>query len=211
MTIARRDLAHVLTVDAVVATIGHPPHVWRGNCYAIACQMLDAGLVDGVARYGKWLGPVAPGSYFARHPLPSHGWLEVADPDDDVYIVDPTRWVFEDGEPYIWIGHDHEGYYDRGGNRVRAAYLGPPPTYDPDKPEIALRLGDQIRAVVAAILGDDDPLTSDRLFWLANLDPADFGPYVDEIYRALDRAGWKAAIPQDNWMLVIEPRKRKKS
>lgn len=106
--------------------IGIPTRDWFGRCYEIAGLILDytdvidspiEGLFAGATRvYGAWTEPVNPGSLFlvqytAGHV--QHGWLVLPDGT----IVDPTRWCFEDAEPYVYIGAaDHyEGALWDGG------------------------------------------------------------------------------------------------
>jgi len=93
-----------ITVKEIEQAIGIPADDWKGNCHAIACEVVKAGLVEGEAVYGHWRGPVAKTSMFYRENsglgICRHGWVETA----DGFILDPTRWVFEDTEPYIFIG-----------------------------------------------------------------------------------------------------------
>jgi hypothetical protein len=69
-----------LDVAVVEKKIATKTKEWPGNCYAIACMMLDAGLVPGaISRYGHWLGPVATYTMFSGKPIINHGWLELTD------------------------------------------------------------------------------------------------------------------------------------
>jgi hypothetical protein len=91
-----------LTVKAVEKAIRMPVRNWHGNCYAIACQIIKKKLVKGRAIYGHYKGPVAHTGYWKDQrdrPFQRHGWIKLADDR----ILDPTRWSFEDKEPYITI------------------------------------------------------------------------------------------------------------
>jgi hypothetical protein len=90
--------------------IGEKAEKWVARCYEISCAIVAAGLVDGEAVYGHWIGDVAPGSHFAergRLPFIPHGWILLK----DGRVLDPTRWVFEDVDPYLYVGEepDHWG------------------------------------------------------------------------------------------------------
>jgi len=80
-----------------------PVEKWPGNCHAIAHAIVKAKLVDGIAVYGHWTGPVHPQSSFysrSKAGFCRHGWVELA----DGRVLDPTRWVFENVKPYLYIG-----------------------------------------------------------------------------------------------------------
>ena len=94
-----------LSVSAVEAAIGIPAEKWKGRCYAIACAIVEFNLVEGTAVYGHWTGPIAATSLFAnRRDLGfcHHGWIILK----DGRVLDPTRWVFESVDPYIFVGED---------------------------------------------------------------------------------------------------------
>ncbi len=89
--------------------IGEQAEAWVARCYEISCAIVAAGLVDGEAVYGHWLGKVAPGSHFAdRKKLPfiPHGWILLK----DGRVLDPTRWVFENVKPYLYVGQEPDSW-----------------------------------------------------------------------------------------------------
>lgn len=97
-----------LTVDDVVDATGIAVDDWPGNCYAIAVALVESGLLPDrfEAVYGHWTGPISSRSRFAdRRALgfTGHGWA--LDPDSGT-VVDPTRWVFEHADPYIFVGQE---------------------------------------------------------------------------------------------------------
>jgi len=99
-----KDDLKKITVEMVEDAIGLVAEDWKGNCYAVACDIVKVGLVKGEAVYGHWRGRVAKTSMFHREDdalgICRHGWVET----DEGFIFDPTRWVFEDAEPYIFVG-----------------------------------------------------------------------------------------------------------
>lgn len=85
------------------AAIGEPAARWVSRCYEIAFKLVAAELVPGRAVYGHYLGPVAAGSYFSTrgaNGFVGHGWISLP----DGRVLDPTRWVFEGREPYLYVG-----------------------------------------------------------------------------------------------------------
>lgn len=97
-----------LTVAIVEKALGWSADTWKGNCFAVASQIIKHKLVDGVAVFGMWTGPIHRNSFFqSRLGFTQHGWIVL--PDDRV--LDPTRWVFEAAKPYIYIGEREENPY----------------------------------------------------------------------------------------------------
>jgi hypothetical protein len=93
-----------LDAKAVAKAIKIPTKKWVGNCFGIAQALVEAGLVKGTAVYGHWVGPIARTSHFADRRavgFTNHGWVLL---EDGETVVDPTRWVFEARDPYIFIG-----------------------------------------------------------------------------------------------------------
>jgi hypothetical protein len=101
---AQQTEQQIPTLHEAVIALGSPPETWVGNCYAIAYQLVEAGLVEGRAVYGHYLGPIAKDSFFSEKGLAvgfvPHGWVLMG----DGRVLDPTRWVFENVEPYIYVG-----------------------------------------------------------------------------------------------------------
>lgn len=97
------------TLEECERALGEKAQAWVARCYEISFRIVKAGLVDGEAVYGHWTGPLAKGSYFDRLrrgiPFIPHGWIQLK----DGRVLDPTRWVFEDVAPYLYVGEppDH--------------------------------------------------------------------------------------------------------
>jgi len=95
-----------------VEKVAGPVEDWPGNCYAIACAIVKAGLVDGEAVYGHWTGDVHPKSmFYSRSGFCHHGWIRLP----DGCVLDATRWVFENAKPYIYVGDPEDFTFTRCG------------------------------------------------------------------------------------------------
>lgn len=98
-----------LRVAEVEQAIGVPAQDWKGRCFEIASLLVKTGLVKGHVVYGHWIGPIARSSVFADRAhlgFCNHGWVLL---DDGETVIDPTRWVFEDKDPYIFKGSAADG------------------------------------------------------------------------------------------------------
>lgn len=176
---------------------------WAGNCYAVSCAMLERGVVRGRAVYGIYWGPVDESSMFYGKQVVRHGWIEC----DDGALVDPTRWVFESAEPYIYVGRLSEDY-DEGANRLRAYLARPAPMFDPEKPMVTVP-GTREREVFAFLLGMDvvtSKINAEQAFWLGNLTLDALGEDAKVVYQALESMGLQAFIPVDNYMKIMNVR-----
>lgn len=93
-----------IDIQKVEKAIGIPALEWKGRCFEIASAMVQRKVVEGTAVYGHWVGSIAQSSFFSdKRALGfcNHGWVVL---HDELTVVDPTRWVFEDKRPYIFIG-----------------------------------------------------------------------------------------------------------
>jgi hypothetical protein len=202
------------TVAAVERALGLPAKKWAGSCYAIACQIVEHKLVQGVAVYGHWLGRVHPKSMFAGKLLIHHGWINLTEGG----ILDPTRWEFEQTAPYIFWSPTVGSEYDEGGNKFRAANIRPPPAFDEpfgrepyqfaekDMPPATWQWMEQ---ALKADFKKQPPhlLSCGQLFWLANLPLDALGPHAKPLFEAIKKLGsGQAAVPIDNWKRVMEGR-----
>ncbi|MFI5222680.1 MAG: hypothetical protein ACHQX3_00295 [Nitrospirales bacterium] len=186
----------MLSIQAVVEAIQIPLDSWPGNCYTIAAAMHRADLVPGgLLRYGHYLGPVAAASIFHGRPLVPHGWIEAPDGS----IVDPTRFVFEAREPYIYKGPNNQ-QYDAGGNVFRKQNEGEAP--QPSGQEITLLV--ELPPRIKALLRNEGPnYTFSQLFWLANLSLFTLADDALDVYLALIDVDLAALIPIDNRRIVL--------
>jgi len=192
-----------VTIKSVVHAIGPTPDRWVGNCYATAYLIHSKKLVKGILRYGHYHGPIIEGTLFAERSkhtaIIHHGWIE----KPDGMIFDPTRWVFFGNRPWLFEGQDIGGEYDPGGNILRAQNVQPPPSIKPDslRSNIVFPALD-VDAFCRVLCGNPLWLTTDHLFWIANLPINMLHEYAEVIYRAIAYAGYKAWIPLDNWNIA---------
>jgi hypothetical protein len=180
--------------------IGRPLSSWMGDCYTIARLVIDHGLVRGVARYGAYMGEIAPGSMFAdRADVPggvNHGWVELK----DGRVVDPTRWVFEDVEPYIYRG-ENRGEYDAGAQNRRALFRLPCPEYKGVRRVPRPRCLDVSTLSNGAINGRMD---RSQAQWLLSGPLSQFEGVESEVLAWAERNRLMVYFPIDNLQIIKE-------
>lgn len=206
-----------LTIEAIEAALSLPTQRWHGRCYEIAWAITeDFDLVEGMPVYGSWTGQVNRRGYWknrAHLSFVRHGWVRLP----DGRILDPTRWSFENKEPYIWLGGPStKGFedYDECNDRLRQAQYANrpcPPEYAHKKfYELPLEHGARLflfkrsEEVLPRPL-KEEPLCLNfvQLMWVANLPVADLGPYAREVYQAIIAVGQRATIPFDNRTMIL--------
>jgi len=186
--------------------IGIPLEDWPGNCYAIACKIVETGLIEGSSKavYGHWRGDIRPASMFystySRVGFVRHGWIRMA----TGMIIDPTRWVFEVKAPYIWAGMQGDEY-DEGGNQLRQAMENPPPEYDPQARTVDLDWTglECFTEEIYNLLGYTPEIQLNHLFWLANLSLYTLGDLAVPVYELLVQNNFEALIPLDNRRTIL--------
>lgn len=101
-----------IDIHEAAKKIGLPVEQWPGKCFQVATAFVNHGIVQGHAVYGHWRGKIDPHAPVfgerAGHRFVHHGWIL----QDDGTVVDPTRWVFENVEPYIFVGQDDDDGLD---------------------------------------------------------------------------------------------------
>jgi hypothetical protein len=193
----------IITVEQVETALGSSAAEWEGRCYEIACAMIARDVVKGIPRYGHWLGPIDPECMFADSiglGFCQHGWVECS----GNIIVDPTRWVFEGVEPYIYQAPDFDGWYDVGGNQFRSSLRRPCPEFDDsvrvfDFPEGALGV-----FIAAQLPGNQAKVSAQQVHWLATADPEFYGDWLQDVYDWITAIGCEAFVPIDNYKRVME-------
>lgn len=182
------------SISAIAKAIGMKPRYWRGRCHHVAYDIIASGLIEGEDRYGLYHGPIDPKGFFGKRPFSRHGWIEMPDGN----ICDPTRWVFTNDVPHLYVcGPNPE--YDFGGNAMRAATDQGPPAHNPRAEQFKLELSAATREEINSRFKGKggEYYTKDQIRWLANIDP-DSVRNPGEVYRAIVRAGMEAYIPMDN-------------
>ena len=99
----------VFTPEEIAKRIAVPLKEWAGNCRPICEKFIAAGLMDDHQQAeivdGVWIGAVEPHTmYCGRNEPISHSWIEFKH-EGDTYVLDPTRYVFEGEDYYIYCGH----------------------------------------------------------------------------------------------------------
>lgn len=194
-----------LPPEAVANMIDWPLEDWPGNCFGISKSVENhERLMQGFeAVYGHYRGPVARTSMLAGRPIQTHGWLQ-----SDERICDPTRWVFENEDPYIYVADRSEvDDYDVGGNRLRSELRDR--LVEPDFPDDPEDVVDEFHLPPPAVelirdLFDGNSVGKDRLRWALSQEPQFLTPYTKRIYRAAVDAGYSAFIPIDNRRAILD-------
>lgn len=198
----RRKKPEKLAIVDVEKAIGVPVQEWPGRCHEISRRIVESGLVDGVAVYGHFRGGVSEGSMFERRrPFQRHGWVLLK---GGRRILDPTRWVFEATEPYLYVGPLTDEY-DEGGQQLRQQLATPPPPFNPAHSKFQLVLTPAIWKFVLGLLQyNDKTLSAQQVMWLASLPLPALGRHAKPIFEAVERAGLRSFIPIDNYRKVLQ-------
>jgi hypothetical protein len=187
----------MITIKECEDSIGIPSNKWVSRCHEIANAILDTGLAKGTSRYGLYIGPISETSHFAGCSIARHGWIELANGG----ILDPTRWVFEDVDPYIFICDKDDcaaEEYDIGASSIRFSSSGkPPPDYSGELiRNKQLIFPNCVDPLLEKIFGRVD-LCKDQCFWLANQTPKSLGAFAEPIYKTFIDYDLGALIPID--------------
>lgn len=180
-----------LTVEKLEKESGLISNDWHGRCTTLAHHA--AILVGGSEVYGAYHGPVDTEGYWKDRLFQRHGWVLL----DDGRILDPTRWSFENADPYIYIGDS--GGYDEGAQEVRKMFRSPCP--DTRGRELKFNIPHAAAVAVEMLTGMPlEAFTFDQVFWVANApyDELEKYGYVKAIYGLLIDNGLSALIPLDN-------------
>jgi hypothetical protein len=194
-------LSEMLTADSVAKAIGIPTKEWPGKCYQIACAMLKANLVKGRACYGHYLGDMSKSELFAGRAFTHHGWIETPDGG----IVDPTRWVFDAVDPYIFESKSIPNEYDEGGNKLLLMTQRPVPDHEPEGRVTAIPDGEG-KDLMMALMGRKEPQSNLCLaeeIWLGNLSLMVLKEQAALLYQTLVDMGCRAMIPYDNRLKIL--------
>jgi len=199
---------HRDSVEEIAEIIDWPVDQWAGNCYAVSYSIVEKlGMGTARAVYGHYHGPIATTSIFADRPIVRHGWILT----EDGQVIDPTRWAFEDVEPYLHIG-ELSKEYDEAGDAWRQQFNDqqPTPAFNMNEETFDLPLPEETRQFVERLGLNDTPHSIDgvllnmrQLFWLGNLSLALLGQHAKPIYEALIAIDNGAIIPLDNQEAVL--------
>lgn len=193
-----------LTIEDCEEALMLPADNWHGMCAGISSGIISAGLVEGHAVYGHYLGDIATDGFWGRrkhHWFVQHGWILLP----DGRVLDPTRFSFENKPPYIYLW-DNKTDYDEGGNKFRSAMNKPCPKAEDSerglmsKPARPWDVSQEESQAIESLVGTPfAEISFEQGYWIANLPYEDIASVVGLVYKALGRNGGKAYIPLDNW------------
>ena len=196
----------ILDIEQVSESIDIPYEKWVARCYEIAAKIVKADLVEGKAVFGKYQGYIADSSFFAGKcgKLTNHGWILTK----SGYIIDPTRWVFENTTPYIYITESDNPDYDRGANNLRemVSPLSNAPTFSDANRVIEVDNKDAELAL-SQLLDDkkiENVVSIEQAMFIASTSVNELGEHAKTLYSFLDSKGLKAFVPVDNFEMVID-------
>lgn len=166
------------------------------NCHEVATRFVELVLEkrpDLKARtvYGFYLGK----SVRKAAPFHRHGWALI-----EGKIYDPTRFVFEGKQPYLFVSDPADApEYDEGMNYVKAQ-LRPPFPHNVDGKELAFDWPNVTLNFLRQHCDGHDPRTFKpfQLMWVANTPPQQLGKHIHVIYPAIIAKGKECFIPIDN-------------
>lgn len=188
------------SINEITKAIDLSVDQWPGNCYFVACAMVEAKLVRGKPRYGIYDGAISEHSLFAGRQVTRHGWIERR-----TTLVDPTRWVFESVEPYIYVGPRDNPDYDFGGNRLKKSLLRPPPEFDSTRShwEVPKHLLPFIQFMLGEV-SNGHTVCAWQLVWLSSLPLDMLGDHAKSLYLwVIDEVEIPEFIPIDNREFVL--------
>ena len=184
-----------LTIKKLEKVSGLPADEWHGKCADIA--HVACNLVGGDEIYGIYNGFVDEDGYWGSKALCRHGWVLL----EDGRILDPTRWSFENTEPYIFIGKPGDptgdGEYDEGTQDLRARVTRPCPEPKGDPLDLDIDPPNQL-AIEQLTQTPIAKVTRDQMFWIANLPYDQLGMFVHSAYNVLIENEMGVFIPIDN-------------
>ena len=188
--------------EALAKAIEIPTEEWPGCCHKIAALALNVGFVKGELCYGMYTGHIAEDSYFADYShlgFCRHGWIE----KEDGTIFDPTRWVLESVDPYIYEAKNHRDY-DYGMARfkeeVQRANPTPCPRFTENQKQYEFPDDESLTRFIKTVCGMPDSqkkVSRDQIFWIANRVPQHLGANAAAVYQWIADQGQKVYIPID--------------
>ncbi len=168
------------------------------NCAAVARaleELMQEHGAEARAVYGFYHGPCKG----KTQPFYRHGWVVA---DDGRTVWDPTRWVFEGVEPYIFVGplESHQEY-DEGMRKIRALARLPFPATAEHKRVTTFNWSPKTASYLWDLFGGFEPYSLNfvQVLWLANHDCEALGEHIDEVYSALVANDHETCIPIDNF------------
>lgn len=193
-----------LDVEAIAKAINWETKKWVANCYAVSCAIVEAGLVKGKAVFGKYHGKIHEDSFFDQAPFTNHGWILT----EDGKILDPTRWVFEAVEPYMYVTTPDDKEYDRGSNVIRdvIASIQEAPIFDDSGRVIDVK-DEEVENYLSMLLGKNkvaNKISLNQAMCIASSSINTLGNAAKPLFTWFEANGLKAFVPIDNFEMVME-------
>jgi hypothetical protein len=189
-------------IETIQDAINTPFERWKGNCYHISCQIVKSGIIKGKAVFGKYYGQVDDQSMFAGGIFINHGWIETPEGK----IIDPTRWVFENKEPYIFETDKNNKDYDRGSNFMKSIFNNAIPAFDESTKIITIE-DESIDLLFSAILGEHKQhkkITVDQAVFIGSQSLDFYGENAKTIFTWFKENNLAFFIPIDNYDMIME-------
>lgn len=191
-----------LRISHIEKAVKLPTSKWHGKCTLISNAVIQCGLVIGSPIYGHYLGPVDPAGFWGDKSgggFVQHGWVLLR----DGRVLDPTRFSFENIDPYIHIG-PAEPDYDEGGNAWRMSMRVPCPGPGSGKPANLKTEHRFIEKLFERFTNTPfKEMTWHQANWVANLTHEELGLGLTSIYETLANNNAKGFIPHDNWTRAV--------
>lgn len=194
----------IFDIDLVSKEIEVDYNSWVARCFEISSYIVEADLIEGKAVFGKYHGKIHKDSFFADSRFPNHGWILTK----HNYIIDPTRWVFEATEPYIYICDADNPEYDRGSNVLKfiLSPLRNIPSFDNSSRVIEIE-NEEIEHLFSQLLKDKkepNKISINQILAIASSSLPELGEAAKPIFQWLSDNKLKAFIPIDNYEIVME-------
>jgi hypothetical protein len=186
-----------ITIESLEEASGIPVDKWHGKCALLAHCAAELLHEECHELYGHYKGEIDETGYWTNRIITRHGWVLL----EDGRVLDPTRWSFENVEPYIYLEYNDEDY-DEGGDKLREDLEKPCPPPDG-------KLANMKECLASAPLFERltktqfDKLTVNQVGWVANLSYHSLDFAVGHIYKTLIENNFGAIIPLDNKQRAI--------
>jgi hypothetical protein len=182
---------------------------WPLNCYAVSCNIFKyINIQNAVPVYWKWFWFVSKYSPFDNW-VCNHWWIEFVDENNKIIIIDPTRWVFEWLEPYIYVWYN-SSEYDRAWQKfqmlMRENWFKEIPLFDMNKDKkIEISFWKEIDDFIYKNIFNEkyNFYFMKNIFYLANTPIVNLQPYEKIIFHILIEKWYSSYIPEDTKELVF--------
>lgn len=189
-------------ISQIENIIGVKSEKWIANCYYISTLLVKYGVVEGKAVFGKYHGYVNKKSPFYGNTFINHGWVETPNGE----IIDPTRWVFESKEPYIYESFIKNIDYDRGSNVIKKLLKVDAPSFNENSKVVDIE-NLQIEAIFKELLKEkkeNKKISIEQLIWVGSLSLGDLNYFAKPLFAWYKDNALSVFIPVDNFETIME-------